>query len=253
MPRNPAGTYELPLAPVIPAEVIEVDWANESLDDIAAALTDSLSRNGAGGMLVPLKVIDGTEVLPGISFSLETGTGVYRPAAGQMGTSILGVKQLLLTALGLELTNPPTQANHATNMQYVEDAVTGGGRIDDSVTALTTTWSSTKTDAEITAAGRIDDGATATTTTWSSTKITAEITTAGRIDDSVTTLTTTWSSTKIDAGITAAGASEINDFQTAPDTTWSSSKIVDAIHPDGGGEPTIRNYASLLKFGAIQW
>ena len=146
MPRNPAGVYTLPLAPVIPGTVIEAEWANPSLDDIAAALSDSLSRGGDGVMLVPFKVVDGTEALPGLAFAQEASSGFYRAADGQIGVSILGVKQLLLTALGLELTNEPTEANHATTMLYVDDAITGAteGIIDDNVTALDSTWSSEK-------------------------------------------------------------------------------------------------------------
>ena len=155
MPRNPAGVYTLPLAPVIPGTVIEAEWANPTMDDLAAALSDSLSRGGDGVMLVPFKLVDGTEALPGLAFAQETGTGVYRAANGELGVSILGVKQLLLTALGLELTNPPTLPNHATTMLYVDDAIAaaGGGIIDDGTTSTSTTWSSTKIDAEIDAGG----------------------------------------------------------------------------------------------------
>lgn len=54
MPRNPQGLYTLPLPPVVPGELIEANWANPTLDDIASALTGSLPRNGTAPMLAPL-------------------------------------------------------------------------------------------------------------------------------------------------------------------------------------------------------
>ena len=146
MPRNTAGVYTPALPPVIPGTLVLAEWANESLTDIAAALSDSLSRGGSGNMLVSFKVVDGTEALPGLAFAQEASSGFYRAADGQIGVSILGVKQLLLTALGLELANPPTLPNHATTMLYVDDAITGAteGIIDDGTTSTSSTWSSAK-------------------------------------------------------------------------------------------------------------
>lgn len=46
MARNGAGTYSLPLAAVVPNATILAAWANTSLDDVAAALTNSLAKNG---------------------------------------------------------------------------------------------------------------------------------------------------------------------------------------------------------------
>jgi hypothetical protein len=51
MPRNASGIYSLPAGnPVVPGTVIASDWANPTMNDIAAALTDSLSRSGFGAM-----------------------------------------------------------------------------------------------------------------------------------------------------------------------------------------------------------
>ena len=75
MPRNVSGTYSLPLPPVVPNTTIATAWANPTLDDIAAALTDSLSRSGNGGMSAPFQLVDGTEAAPSISFNSSPGTG----------------------------------------------------------------------------------------------------------------------------------------------------------------------------------
>ena len=55
MPRNSQGVYSLPAGnPVVSGTVIDVLWANPTMDDIAAALTGSLPRNGTAPMTAPL-------------------------------------------------------------------------------------------------------------------------------------------------------------------------------------------------------
>jgi hypothetical protein len=51
MSRDANGTFNLAAGnPVVPATKIRVSWANPTLSDIAAGLTDSLSRSGKGAM-----------------------------------------------------------------------------------------------------------------------------------------------------------------------------------------------------------
>ena len=60
MPRDNSGNYGLPAGnPVVSGEVIESEWANSTLDDVALALSNSLDRDGNGGMRAPL-VLDGS-------------------------------------------------------------------------------------------------------------------------------------------------------------------------------------------------
>jgi hypothetical protein len=78
MPRDGTGTFSLVAGnPVLPATLIESNWANTTLTDVAQALTDSLSRNGNGGMLVPFKFANGTMGAPSITFTNQQNTGVY--------------------------------------------------------------------------------------------------------------------------------------------------------------------------------
>jgi len=49
------------------------------MSDIANEMTNSLSRDGQGGMLSPLQFADGTLVAPSISFTTEPTLGFYRP------------------------------------------------------------------------------------------------------------------------------------------------------------------------------
>ena len=69
MPRDIAGNYTLPSGnPVQSGEVVSSAWANATMADVAAALTNSLDRNGQGGMLAPFRFADGTASLPGAAW-----------------------------------------------------------------------------------------------------------------------------------------------------------------------------------------
>jgi len=72
MPRNVSGTYSLPLPPVVANTVIQSAWANTTTDDIAQGITDSLDRNGRGGMIAPFRLVDGSVLQPAFAFSSES-------------------------------------------------------------------------------------------------------------------------------------------------------------------------------------
>lgn len=99
MPRNSAGIYTLPVGnPVVAGTTIEAEWANLTMDDVADALTDSLSRSGEGGMLAPLPFDDGTVSAPGISWDAEPATGFYRAGSNDMRVSVAGVDKVRWTS-----------------------------------------------------------------------------------------------------------------------------------------------------------
>jgi hypothetical protein len=84
MPRDSLGNYSLPAGnPVITGTVITSDWANSTMDDIAAELVNSLDRQGRGGMQAPLRLADGTLTAPGLAWVSDTRSGLLREAAGQ--------------------------------------------------------------------------------------------------------------------------------------------------------------------------
>lgn len=92
MPRNSSGVYSLPAGnPVVTATTIAITWANSTLSDLAAEVTNSLDRAGRGSMTAPLLLADGSDTNPGIAFNAEAGTGFARDSAGVLGVSILGV------------------------------------------------------------------------------------------------------------------------------------------------------------------
>lgn len=60
----------------------------------------------AGGTTISL--LDGTVGAPSLSFGNEPTTGIYRPASGEFGISILGVNLFTLTATGLTIAGTGT-------------------------------------------------------------------------------------------------------------------------------------------------
>jgi len=91
MSRDGSGTYNLPAGnPVISGTIIETNWANPTMSDIGAEMTDSLSRSGKGGMLSQFKAIDGTVGAPGVSFLNQLNMGFRREAADDLRASMAG-------------------------------------------------------------------------------------------------------------------------------------------------------------------
>ena len=119
MPRDSAGNYNLVAGnPVQSGEVISSSWANNTLDDVALALTDSLDRNGRGGMLAPFRFADGTNLLPGASWVNETTTGFYRFDGGDLRVSVLTQDVMRWQTSGVQIWND-------TDMEW-ENVLTGG-------------------------------------------------------------------------------------------------------------------------------
>jgi len=60
----------------------------------------------AGATIVSL--VDGTVGTPSLNFAAETSTGVYRPAAGEFGVSVLGTQRFKATTTGVSITGTGT-------------------------------------------------------------------------------------------------------------------------------------------------
>lgn len=104
MPRNASGVYTLPAGnPVEPGTTIDAAWANDTLEDMANEITNSLSRTGAGGMIAPFRIADGNVTAPGLAFTLETNSGLYRSGTGSLWMSVLGVNTMQFTTTGVNI------------------------------------------------------------------------------------------------------------------------------------------------------
>lgn len=92
MPRDASGNYTLPSGnPVVTGTTIDASWANDTMDDLKDEMSDSLSRSGNGGMLTAFENSDGTVSAPGITFTSETSSGIYRAGTNDVRVSIAGV------------------------------------------------------------------------------------------------------------------------------------------------------------------
>lgn len=101
MSRDGSGNYTLPVGnPVVSGTIIDVNWANPTMADIAQQLNNVVTRDGALGPLVPIPMPDGTQALPGMSFKLAPGTGLWREAT-KAGYSRFGVAAWYIDSTGL--------------------------------------------------------------------------------------------------------------------------------------------------------
>lgn len=104
MPRDASGNYTLPSGnPVVTGTTISSTWANNTMNDLATEMQDSLSRSGNGGMLVPLEFADGSAAAPGITFTNEGTSGVYRAGTNDLRVSVAGVDRVQFRS---DATNP---------------------------------------------------------------------------------------------------------------------------------------------------
>lgn len=131
MSRNSSGVYT-PAAgvnPVVDGTIISVTWGNDTVNDLAQGLTDSLDRQGRGSMLAALKLTDGTASVPGVSFANETSTGFYRAGTNDVRFRMAGATLLGFTPAGVtSLTQAP--GNNTTLLAttaFVTAAVAAGG------------------------------------------------------------------------------------------------------------------------------
>jgi hypothetical protein len=63
--------------------------------------TNFYTASSASVTSATVTLVDGTVVAPSLSFASETGTGIWRPAAGQLAIAVTGVNKFLLTSDGL--------------------------------------------------------------------------------------------------------------------------------------------------------
>jgi hypothetical protein len=95
------------------------------MEDLGTEITNSLSRTGAGGMLVPFRIADGLVTGPGLSFLNETNTGLYRSGAGSTWMAVLGVNTAQFSTVGVTLPAGRALTNQGQTYLTSTLAVTG--------------------------------------------------------------------------------------------------------------------------------
>lgn len=121
MPRDASGNYTLPAGnPVTPNTIIESVWANTTMPDLGTALTDSLSRTGQGGMLVPFRNTDGSKVAPGMTWQNEPSSGWYRVGFNDFWYSVGNDNVFQITQTGIALAPGKTATGIASKITIQE-------------------------------------------------------------------------------------------------------------------------------------
>lgn len=70
--------------------------------------TNFLNANTTQAGATTVSLLDGNVGTPSLNFASETSTGVYRPAAGEFGVSVLGTQRFKATATGVSITGTGT-------------------------------------------------------------------------------------------------------------------------------------------------
>lgn len=94
----------LPFPDFTPSTTISSSEVDQNNDDIADEITNSLPRDGQAGMTAQLKLSDGTVATPGLGFSLDPNTGIYRIGTDNIGVAAAGAKVLDIATTGLAVT-----------------------------------------------------------------------------------------------------------------------------------------------------
>lgn len=139
MPRDSNGNYTLPAGnPVVTLTTITSSWANTTLADLATAMTDSLDRSGAGGMIAPLRLPDGTVGVPSLSWNNDPNTGLYRSGADTFRFSSGGNDIAEISSSGYKVLSgimaAPNGAVGGPGYSFIGDLNTGmynNGSLDD--------------------------------------------------------------------------------------------------------------------------
>lgn len=131
MPRNGSGTAIPPVTvnPVSPGTTITSNWANTTVTDTYNELTNSLPRDGQAPMTAPLKIVDGSASVPGLSFNSATSSGLFRPASNTLAVTVSGVEATRWTSNGAVLIGQ-TSDDGINKLQ-----VTGGAKITGAVSS----------------------------------------------------------------------------------------------------------------------
>lgn len=117
MPRT-GPTYTLPESPFVPNTVISSSAMNSDMSDIATALTGSLARDGAGGMLGQLLLDPDGFVYVG-----DTNTGMSRTGADAQAITVGGTDVVAITTTGVAITGTLSVSGSAGTVGFGDGTV----------------------------------------------------------------------------------------------------------------------------------
>jgi hypothetical protein len=99
MARNGSGTMSV-VNSFTANTTISSSEMNANFSDFASEVTNSLPRDGQAAMTGVLKLSAGTVAAPGLAFSTDTDTGIYRSGANEAAVAVGGVIGAKVVATG---------------------------------------------------------------------------------------------------------------------------------------------------------
>ena len=104
MPRNGSGTHSIPNS-FSSGTTISSSEMNANFTDIASEITNSVPRDGQAAFTGQCKITAGTAAAPGLIFSTDTDTGIYRVGADTLGFAVGGALAARVDSTGVKTSN----------------------------------------------------------------------------------------------------------------------------------------------------
>lgn len=157
MPYNGAGNFTPPANswnPAVANTAISADDWNATLSDLALGLTTALTRDGQSAATARIPFVLGTSAtgttVSAVAYSAtsDTNTGVYFPAADQVGLSAGGVSVLLATSSTLTISLATTfsgAVTFSTNLTVTGNLTVNGNTVIGNAVGDTLTVAATST------------------------------------------------------------------------------------------------------------
>jgi hypothetical protein len=124
--RNSSGTMSAINGPYAAPNVISSSAINARFSDIESEITDSLDRSGKGPMLAPMRLTNGTNAAPSLTFDSETTAGLYRVSSGILAMTFNGTESSRWTTNGIRAANG---AVATPSLSFLNDTGSGLYRI----------------------------------------------------------------------------------------------------------------------------
>jgi len=265
MPRDGSGTYTLPAGnPVVTSTVITPSWANPTLSDIAAALTDSLSTAllGANGIAVRTSSTTWAPrsiAVSGGGISVSNGDGASGNPTLSLDADLVAVAAFAGTGIAVR-TAADTWAQRVVIGPSEGIGVTNGDGVSGNITlsltndlnaleSLASTGFAARTAANTWAQRTISSGSNITVTNGNgvsgnpSVALNSSISTAGPI-----TLTATNANIELGAG---SSNTPFIDFHSGSTSVDYDSRILASGGNGSSGNGTLDLYAASLRRNGV--
>jgi len=129
MPRDSNGLYALPdVNPVGDGDIIEADWANTTMSDIAVQLNNVITRDGLLGFVEPTLLVNGSALLPALAFVTQPNLGLFRDGINALAVAAGGASLIKFSTDSIDSFKPVGLLDGsmaAPSLRFTADSDTG--------------------------------------------------------------------------------------------------------------------------------